>query len=75
MSPDENRGKTLKYLVLISQIGISMTVPIVAGIFLGKILDDKLGTNVLFLAIFSIIGIVVAFMNLFKMVTHDFNRK
>lgn len=75
MKPDKNRGQTLKYLVLISQVGISMIVPIVGTMIIGKILDDKLGTNVLFLAIFSILGIAASFVNLYKMITRDINRK
>lgn len=75
MKPDKNRGQTLKYLTFISQIGVSMAVPIVGGVFFGKILDDKLGTNVLFLAVFSILGVIVSFINLFKMTTRDINRK
>ncbi|MBS4536447.1 AtpZ/AtpI family protein [Clostridium sp. D2Q-14] len=78
MSPkdnNDNKRKTLQYLAYISQIGISMIVPIMIGIFLGKFLDDSFGTKVLFLAIFSVIGVAAAFVNLFKMTTRDINRK
>ena len=50
---------------LLSQIGIMMAVPIIACIIIGNFLDSKLDTGILFLFIFSIMGVGAAFRNLF----------
>lgn len=71
----KDKSKILENLVLVSQIGISMTVPILGGIILGKYLDDLLGTKVVFLAIFSIFGIITSFISLFKITTRGTKRK
>ncbi|MTI46870.1 AtpZ/AtpI family protein [Sporosalibacterium faouarense] len=72
---DSNKSNILKNLALVSQIGISMIVPILGGIFLGNFLDKKFGTGVIFLIILSIIGIMASFLNLFKMTTKDINKR
>lgn len=60
--------KILKYLTLVSQIGIIMALPIIGSIFLGHFVDQKAGTNGLFLIIFILMGIYISFRNLFVMV-------
>lgn len=70
-----NKMSILKNLALISQIGISMLVPIVGGIALGSFIDKKIGTGVIFLAIFGILGIITSFVSLFKLTTKDNKRK
>lgn len=42
-----------------------MAIPIIMCILLGNYLDEKFGTNVLFLIIFTIIGVLSAFRNLY----------
>lgn len=71
----KNKSKILQNLTLVSQIGISMFVPILISIFIGKFLDEKLGTGAIFLAIFTILGIISAFMSLYKIATRGYNRK
>lgn len=58
--------KVMKGLVMITQIGISMLVPIFLCVFVGMKLDDWLHTN--FITIVGIfLGIVVAFRNVYIM--------
>ena len=71
----DSKTKMLQNLALVSQIGISMTVPVLISIFIGKFLDDKLGTSFIFLLIFTVIGIGAAFLNLYKITTRGYNRK
>jgi F0F1-type ATP synthase assembly protein I len=54
-------------LALISQIGISMILPIFLCLWFGQWLDKKIGTSPLFLIVFLVLGIMSAFRNLFKM--------
>lgn len=60
--------KTLKYLGLISQIGLNMAIPIFIGVFVGHWVDTKAGTNGLFLILFILMGIYISFRNLFTTV-------
>ncbi|QIB28222.1 AtpZ/AtpI family protein [Caloranaerobacter azorensis] len=46
-----------------------MAIPILGGVYLGKFLDDKLNTGFIFLAIFSVLGIITSFISLFKITT------
>lgn len=71
----EGKSKVLESLALVSQIGISMLVPILGGILLGKFLDDLIGTKIIFLAIFTILGIITAFLSLYKIATRGITRK
>ncbi|NBI06038.1 AtpZ/AtpI family protein [Senegalia massiliensis] len=71
----KSTSKALENIALITQIGISMAVPIIGSIFLGNFLDKKLGTNILFLIVFLILGVGAAFMTLFKMTSRMSNRK
>lgn len=57
---------------LITQLGISMIVPIIGCIFIGKWLDTKFGTNIIFLVIFTILGVGAAFRTLYTMVSNIF---
>lgn len=57
--------KVLKYLSLVSQIGLIMSIPIFAGVFLGNLVDTKLGTNGIFLILFILMGVYIAFRNLY----------
>ena len=58
--------KSLQNLALITQVGFIMIIPIIGGVYLGSYLDKRFGTGSLFLFIFIIIGVITAFMNLFK---------
>jgi ATP synthase protein I len=63
MKPDK---KVLKAVVMITQIGISMLVPIFLCVFVGIRLDEWLGTN--FITVIGVLlGIVVAFRNVYIM--------
>lgn len=63
-----------KNLALISQIGISMVVPIIFGVYMGKWIDEKLGTGPIFLFILIIIGIGSSFISIFKLVESEFGQ-
>ncbi|NLW23205.1 MAG: AtpZ/AtpI family protein [Tissierellia bacterium] len=67
--------EVLKGLALISQIGISVVVPILLGFFFGKWLDGKVGSNYIFSMIFIIIGAGAGFLNIFKFGTSPRNKK
>lgn len=65
----------IKHLTLISQVGLLMAIPIFLCLFVGNWLDQKFGTNGLFLIIFILLGVAAAFRNLFTVVLKSFDVK
>lgn len=55
----------LRNLAILSQLGLSMMVPIIGGVLLGNYLDEKFSKGNIFLILFTIIGALAAFRNLF----------
>lgn len=56
MSNSPKVVKAMKWMTLISQIGITMVANIMVGLFIGKYLDQWLHTSPLFLLLFVFIG-------------------
>lgn len=65
----------LANFALVSQIGVMMVVPIVLGVWLGNLMDNKLGTGGLFLIIFILLGVAAAFRNVYLLVYKQFEKK
>lgn len=66
-------SKVIKALMMISQIGISVMVPIFLCVFVGIKLDELTGKS-FFVIIFIILGIMAAFRNIYQM-TRSFYAK
>ncbi len=62
-----NKVEIGKSMVLISQIGLSMSTPIIVGVFLGSKLDNYFGTQPLFLILLLFVFSFASFINLFKL--------
>lgn len=65
----------LKYIGLIIRLGMSMALPVVAGVLAGRYLDGRLGTGNVFLFIFIVIGTLTSFRNLYHQAYRIINRK
>ena len=57
-------NKVIRALLLISQLGISMMVPIFLCVFVGNFIDKKAQTG-FFMPVFLLLGIVAAFRNVY----------
>ncbi|MBF7096161.1 AtpZ/AtpI family protein [Alkalibacter mobilis] len=60
-----NKKNPWANLALLTQLGISMFVPIAGCFFIGKYLDSRFGTGNLFLFIMTIMGVLAALRNMF----------
>ncbi len=58
-------------LALLSQLGISMSIPIFGCIFVGIFLDNLTGKSPLWLIIFILLGVGAAFRNMFHIILHE----
>ena len=56
MSESPKVVKAMKWMTLMSQVGITMVANIMVGLFIGKYLDQCLHTSPLFLLLFIFIG-------------------
>ena len=56
MSGSPKVVKAMKWMTLMSQVGITMVANILVGLFIGKYLDQWLHTSPLFLLLFIFIG-------------------
>lgn len=57
MSETQKVVKAMKWMTLLSQIGITMVANIFVALFIGKYLDQWLNTAPLFLLLFMFIGV------------------
>ncbi len=62
----KNSFKTYKNLALITQIGLEMVLPIIASVWLGQKIMQWLKAGPIVLLVCILIGVVVAFLNLFR---------
>lgn len=69
-----NRLSIYKGLVMITHIGLMMIIPIVAAVYFGNYLDTKFQTGNIFLIVLIILGVMVGFTNVYKMVMHDIKK-
>lgn len=58
--------KMYENLIFVSQIGISMAMPIFLGVYGGNWIDQRVGTKGIFLLIGVLLGTGTSFMNLYK---------
>ena len=62
----KEKSKLFKAFTMVSQIGISMMVPVFLCVWLGSFLDEKLGTSFLF-PVFLVLGFLSAGRNVYQL--------
>jgi F0F1-type ATP synthase assembly protein I len=67
--------KDYENLGLITQIGMIMIIPIFVGLFGGKWLDDQLNTGNIFLLLGILLGVITAFLNLYRYTMKDIKKR
>lgn len=67
----KRKGHVLQNLALVSYIGIAMMVPIVAGVVGGRWLDQRFGTNPVFLLVLIIAGVLIGGRNAYHLAMKD----
>jgi ATP synthase protein I len=66
--------KGLQYVVLVTQIGINMALPIVGGIYVGAYLDQKFSTGSAFLIFGTLLGVFSGVAGVYRLVSHELNK-
>ncbi|MBQ6555483.1 MAG: AtpZ/AtpI family protein [Firmicutes bacterium] len=62
-------------LGLITQVGISMLVPILLCLCVGAFLDRLFGTSPVLMFIFIVLGVAAGFRSVYMLVAQDVNQK
>ncbi|TCO78793.1 AtpZ/AtpI family protein [Marinisporobacter balticus] len=71
----KNNLNIFKNLSLLSYIGIMMIVPIFGAVYLGNLLDQKLGTNHVFMIICILLGVGAGFRNVYTIMIKSMKKK
>lgn len=58
----------MKNLVLITQLAITMSVPIILGLLIGNYIDKWVGTKWIFSIILLIMGVASGFINSYRLI-------
>lgn len=64
----KNKLSVFEGLGLLSQLGFSMALPVVAGVILGNMADQKLHTENICLVVLTILGVIVGFYSAYRLV-------
>lgn len=62
---DEKRGKLMQVVSFASELGFSISLPIVGGAFLGQFLDSKLGTAPKMTLSLIFVGVFIGATNIY----------
>lgn len=60
--------KAVKNLAYLTQVAFLMLTPIVLGVYIGNLLDEKFNTSPWFLLLGVLLGVGTAFMSLYKFI-------
>jgi ATP synthase protein I len=72
MKMDKSSRDSLMQMAYASSIGIGMVLMIFGGLFLGNYLDEKLGGGHRLVFLFTFLGILVGFRNLYGLIKRSF---
>jgi len=72
MKPD-TRKEIVHGLSILTSLGITMATCILVGLWMGKVLDNLLGTSPWMLLLFLIFGILAAIKSMFNIVIKEWN--
>lgn len=59
----------MKNIVLLTQVGLSMITPIFLGLWIGRKLDNLVGSKYIFSIIMILLGIASGFLQVYKLIT------
>lgn len=68
MSEPHKVVQAMKWMTLLSQIGITMIANILVALFIGKYLDQWLNTSPLFLLLFMVIGVLSGIKSVYLLI-------
>ena len=65
---DKNKGTGYEALILCSQLGLTLAVPIVLGALAGHWIDGKLGTGMIFFVLLLLLGLAGGFVGAYQQI-------
>jgi F0F1-type ATP synthase assembly protein I len=67
--------KGIQYIVLLSQIGLNIALPIVGGVYAGAYLDKRFSTGSAFLIFGTIFGVFSGIASVYRILSKEFKNK
>ncbi len=71
----KNNFRMYENLSFLTHIGFMMITPIFAGVYIGKLLDERFGTGNILLLVGILLGTGASFTNLYKFAMSKSNTK
>lgn len=72
---DNNKRTGYNAFTLISQLGLTLAVPIILGALAGHWIDGKLGTGMIFFVLLLLLGLVGGFVGAYQQIMAVTKRK
>lgn len=69
---DKESKKAYTQMAYASSVGIGMVLAVFGGLFLGNMLDNKLGTSPFFTFLLLLMGVVAGFRSLYNLIKKYF---
>lgn len=70
-----DKYKSFRHIVLVTQIGINIALPIVVGVYFGAFLDQKFSTGSAFLILGVVLGVFSGIAGVYRLVSCEFKNK
>ncbi|MDI3481491.1 MAG: hypothetical protein PWQ97_1146 [Tepidanaerobacteraceae bacterium] len=67
--------KGIQYIVVLSQIGLNIALPIVGGVYAGAYLDKRFSTGSAFLILGILLGVLSGITGVYRIVSKEFKNK
>jgi F0F1-type ATP synthase assembly protein I len=67
--------KGIQYLVLLTQIGLNMALPIVGGVYAGAYLDQRFSTGSAFLIFGTFLGVFSGIAGVYRLISLELRKK
>lgn len=72
---DESKRRFIKSIGLVSEMGFMIALPLLGGVVLGTVLDDKLSSYPKLTLSFLVLGMVFSFSNLYVLLKEYIERE
>ena len=69
---DKASKKQYTQMAYASSVGIGMVIAVFGGLFLGNLMDEKLGTSPFFTLLLMLMGVVAGFRSLYNLIRKYF---
>jgi ATP synthase protein I len=67
--------KAFQHILLLTQIGLNIALPVGGGVYIGAFLDKKLSTGSTFMVIGILLGVFSGIAGVYRLISQELNKK